>query len=182
MRLILLLSLLLPSSLFAAEYNQLIKQNSQINFSYQQMGVSMTGHFADFSAKIYYDPEQLDKTQASFSIPLSSIRTGVEEADAELPNKLWFDSAHFPNATLQLNKLQLNNQGVLSAEAILSIKGHSQKINIALKQVQQGKNIRLSGQLPIKRLDFAIGDGMWRDVSVVANQVTISFNLLLSTL
>jgi polyisoprenoid-binding protein YceI len=34
-----------------------------------------------------------------------------------------------------------------------------------------------AGAVPIKRLDFKIGDGEWADTSVVANDVIVKFKL-----
>ena len=35
-----------------------------------------------------------------------------------------------------------------------------------------------SGSLQLNRLDFAIGEGIWADLSVVANEITIHFLLV----
>ncbi len=37
-----------------------------------------------------------------------------------------------------------------------------------------------TGVFAIKRLDFGIGDGDWKDTSLVSNEVQVKFNLLLT--
>ena len=47
---------------------------------------------------------------------------------------------------------------------------------------QAGTNATASGAFAIKRLDFKIGDGDWKDTSMVANDVQIRFKLTLTGL
>ena len=37
----------------------------------------------------------------------------------------------------------------------------------------------MDGAFVLKRLDFGVGGGVWGDVSVVANEVTLQFHLVL---
>ena len=37
-----------------------------------------------------------------------------------------------------------------------------------------------SGRFQIKRLDFKIGDGEWKDTSIVADPVDVSFKIVLT--
>ena len=45
---------------------------------------------------------------------------------------------------------------------------------------QAGANTTASGAFVIKRLDFKIGDGDWKDTSMVANDVQVKFKLTLT--
>ena len=47
---------LATSAAHAIEYNQVQADKSQINFGYQQMGVSMDGAFKTFSSQLRFDP------------------------------------------------------------------------------------------------------------------------------
>ena len=47
---------------------------------------------------------------------------------------------------------------------------------IAIKQ--QGGNRIFEGALPIKRLDFNIGEGEWKDTDMLANEVIIKFKVV----
>ena len=43
---------------------------------------------------------------------------------------------------------------------------------------QQGATQTFDGTLPIKRSQFDIGSGEWKDTSVVADEVSIKFHLV----
>jgi polyisoprenoid-binding protein YceI len=43
---------------------------------------------------------------------------------------------------------------------------------------QQGKTQIFDGVLPVKRLQFGIGQGDWKDTSVVADEVQIKFHIV----
>jgi polyisoprenoid-binding protein YceI len=45
---------------------------------------------------------------------------------------------------------------------------------------QAGGTTTASGAFVIKRLDFKIGDGDWKDTSMVANDVQVKFKLALT--
>jgi len=45
---------------------------------------------------------------------------------------------------------------------------------------QSGGATTANGAFTVKRLDFRIGDGEWKDVSVVANEVQVKFKLALT--
>jgi len=43
---------------------------------------------------------------------------------------------------------------------------------------KEGATHVFEGSLPIKRLAFSIGDGTWKDTSVVADEVIIKFRVV----
>jgi polyisoprenoid-binding protein YceI len=51
--------------------------------------------------------------------------------------------------------------------------GHTFPINV---KAEGGKQV-FEGQLPIKRLAFNIGEGEWKDTSMVADEVVIKFRI-----
>ena len=62
----------------------------------------------------------------------------------------------------------------------LSIKGVSQDVIVPVALAQTGTSTTASGTFAIKRLDFKIGEGDWKDTSMVANDVQVRFKLLLT--
>jgi polyisoprenoid-binding protein YceI len=45
---------------------------------------------------------------------------------------------------------------------------------------QKGDATTVEGNFAMKRLDFSIGDGEWKDVSIVADEVVVKIKLTLS--
>ena len=77
---------------------------------------------------------------------------------------------------------KLNEQADKSAREIiaLAIKGASQGVVVPVSVTQAGGTTTASGAFAIKRLDFKIGDGEWKDTSMVANEVQVKFKLALT--
>ena len=70
---------LATSAAHAIEYNQVQADKSQINFGYQQMGVSMDGSFKTFSSQLRFDPAAPQTGSATIEVDLASIDTGTAE-------------------------------------------------------------------------------------------------------
>jgi polyisoprenoid-binding protein YceI len=62
----------------------------------------------------------------------------------------------------------------------LTIKGASQNVSVPVTLAQAGAATTATGAFVIKRLDYKIGDGDWKDTSMVANDVQVRFKLALT--
>lgn len=158
----------------AATYQAVAPEKSTITFSYKQMGVAMDGKFKKFSAQVSLDTAKLDKAKGSIDIDLASIDTGSSEADQEVVGKSWFNVAAHPKASFVLKGLKATGANQYEATGQLTIKGQSRDISAPLKLSPQGA---LTGSFLLKRADFGIGEGMWAKFDVVANEITVNFNL-----
>ena len=158
----------------AATYQAVVPEKSSITFAYKQMGVAMDGKFKKFNAQLSLDTTKLDKAKGSIEIDLASIDTGSSEADQEVVGKSWFNVAAHPKASFVLK--QLKPAGASQYEAIgqLTVKGQTRELHAPLKLSPQGA---LTGSFVLKRADFGIGEGMWAKFDVVANEITVNFNL-----
>ncbi|WP_436231376.1 YceI family protein, partial [Caballeronia sp. LjRoot29] len=58
------------------------------------------------------------------------------------------------------------------------IKGKSQNVTVPVTVTSQGATQTFDGSLPIKRTQFDVGSGEWKDTSVVADEVVIKFHLV----
>ncbi|MBD8050276.1 YceI family protein [Limnohabitans radicicola] len=171
---LLALSALALSSAHAASYSAVAPEKSTITFSYKQMGVAMDGKFRKFSAQVGLDTTKLDKAKGSIDIDLASIDTGSSEADQEVVGKAWFNVAAHPKASFVLKGLKASGANQYEATGQLTIKGQTRELHAPLKLTPQGQ---LTGSFVLKRADFGIGEGMWAKFDVVANEITVNFNL-----
>ena len=168
------LSAIALSSAQAATYQAIVPEKSSITFAYKQMGVAMDGKFKKFNAQVSLDTARLDKAKGSIDIDLASIDTGSGEADQEVVGKSWFNVAAHPRASFVLKQIKPAGANQYEAIGQLSIKGQSRDITAPLKLSPQGA---LTGSFVLKRADFGIGEGMWAKFDVVANEITVHFNL-----
>ena len=164
----------LMASVQAATFQTIVPEKSAITFSFKQMGVAMDGKFRKFNAQLSLDTAKLDKAKGSIEIDLASIDTGSGEADQEVVGKSWFNVAAHPKASFVLKTLKATGANQYEALGQLTLKGQTRDLTVPVKLTPQGQ---LSGSFVMKRADFGIGEGMWAKFDVVANEITVQFNL-----
>ena len=168
------LSAIALGSAHAATWQAVVPEKSSVTFSYKQMGVAMDGKFKKFNAQVSLDTAKLDKAKGSIDIDLASIDTGSGEADQEVVGKSWFNVAAHPKASFVLKGLKSTGANQYEATGQLTIKGQTRELRAPLKLSSQGQ---LTGSFVLKRADYGIGEGMWAKFDVVANEITVNFNL-----
>ena len=162
----------------AIESRGLLAGKSKLSFAYRQMGVPMEGDFSRFSAQITYDPAQASTASARFEVDLSSIDVGYSDGNDEILNANWLDVGKYPRAHFISSKITPLDGNKFEIKGKLSIKGQTLDVTAPLTITTTATTQEFSGSLPIKRLDFAIGEGLWSDLNVVANEITIHFHLV----
>ena len=162
----------------AVEYKEIDAAQSQLGFTYSQMGVSLDGHFAKFGGSLNFNPAKPEGAKASLDVQLASIDAGSPDANDEVVGKAWFDSAHFPLAHFEASSIKALGGNRYQVTGKLSIKGRSRDISANATLIPQGKQAVVEGAFEFNRIDFAIGEGSWSDTSVVANPIRIKFKLV----
>lgn len=170
--------LLAASSVSAVEYSQVLAEKSAINFGYKQMGVPLEGKFKKFASKVVFDPAKPEAASASFDIELASIDTGSSEADDEVVNKEWFNAKAYPVAKFVSSGVKPLGGNRYEVQGKLTIKGKTLPVTAPFTYRTDATNGIFDGSLTIKRLDYAIGEGEWKDVSTVANEIQIKFHIV----
>lgn len=166
---------------------RLLPAQSEIAFLTRQMGVPVEGKFRKFDAQVAFDPKQPAAAKISFTIDLGSAAIGAADTEAELLKPEWFDTRRFPQATYVSSVVKPVSAGKFEVVGTLSIKGSSQPVTVPVLLAQTGGAgggtggvTTATGSFTLKRLDFKIGDGEWKDTSVVANDVQVRFKLTLT--
>ena len=160
----------------AATYQAVVPTGSQVGFRYQQMGVAMDGQFKQFNAQVQLDTTKPAQAKGRIDIDLASIDTGSSEADDEVVGKSWFHVAAHPKATFVLGQLKPTGANQFEAQGQLTLKGQTRPLTVPVKLSPAGV---LSGSFVLRRADYGIGQGMWAKFDVVANEITVHFNLTL---
>ena len=177
------LPLLLASasiSSYAAEFNEVQADKSTIAFAYRQMNVPMEGKFNKFSARIAFDPARVNSAQARIEVDLASIDTGFSESNDEIAGKLWFNTKAFPTAQFVSAGVRTLGNNRYEALGKLTIKGKSLNVSAPFTFKQEGQVAIFDGSFNLRRLDYAIGEGLWADLDTVANEVRIVFHIVAS--
>lgn len=153
---------------------------SEIAFTSKQMGVPVDGRFRKFDAQVAFDPKKPESAKIAFTVDLASVSLGAAEVEAEVIKPDWFDTGKFPQATFQSTAIKAAGPGKYEVAGKLTIKGASQNVSVPVTLAQAGTATTATGAFVIKRLDYRIGDGDWKDTSMVANDVQVRFKLALT--
>ena len=173
--------LLVASSAHALEFNEVQAAKSSIVFGYKQMNVPLTGTFAKFIIQAHFDPGKPAAAQVNIDIDLSSIDTGNSDADEEMPGKLWFNTKQFPTGQFVSSSIKALGGDRYEAQGKLTIKGKTLDVTAPFTFRPEGANAIFDGSFKLKRLDYAIGEGLWADIATVANEVSITFHFVASS-
>ena len=177
--LFLLLPLLLPVTAGAVEFSKVQPELSSVAFVSKQMGVPVEGVFKKFSAHIKMNPAKPETGVAHIEIDLASIDAGSAEANDEVKGKSWFSVAEFPKASFVSSGVKALGGGKYEATGKMTIKGKTVEMRAPYTIKDDKGMLNIEGVLPLKRLDFGIGSGLWSDTSVVADEVQIKFHFVL---
>jgi len=173
-------ALLASTALPACAQQKLVPAQSDISFTSKQMGVPVDGKFKKFDAQVAFDPKKPEAAKIALTVDLGSASLGAPETDAELAKPDWFSIKQFPQATFQSTSVKPLGGGKFDVAGKLSIKGASRDVVVPVALAQSGGSTTATGAFVIKRLDFRIGDGDWKDTSMVANDVQVKFKLSLT--
>jgi polyisoprenoid-binding protein YceI len=148
---------------------------SSISAVFKQMNVPVEGKFKKFTAHIDYDSAKPEASRASVEIDIASFDLGDPDINKEVLKKEWFNAAQFPKASFISTGMKPAAAGKFDVSGKLTIKGKTIDVSFPLTVKKDGTNQVFEGALPIKRLAFNIGEGEWKDTSMVADEVVIKF-------
>lgn len=172
-----LASLLASAAIAGAAVLKTDPARSSVTATFKQMGVPVEAKFKQFTAQIDYDAAKPAASKASVEIATASFDLGDPDYNKEVTKKDWFNAAQFPKATFVSSSIAPAGAGKLNVSGKLTIKGRSADVSFPLTvKAEAGKQV-FEGALPIKRLAFNIGEGEWKDTSMVADEVVIKFRV-----
>jgi polyisoprenoid-binding protein YceI len=155
---------------------------STMSATSKQMNVPVDGTFKKFTAQLNFDTAKPTAGSANLSIDTSSYDLGDESYNQQVRGADWFDTVHFPTATFVSSGIApAGSANQFKVTGKLTIKGKSQNVVVPVTITQQGATQTFDGSLPIKRTQYDIGTGEWKDTSVVADEVVIKFHLVAAT-
>ncbi|CDG80992.1 YceI family protein [Janthinobacterium agaricidamnosum] len=150
---------------------------SSVSATFKQMNVPVESPFKKFNIVIDYNAATPDASKATVDIETASLDMGDPEYNKEVTKKEWFNSAQFPKASFASTSIKAAGAGKLNVTGKLTIKGKTVDVAFPLTVKTEGGKQVFDGVLPIKRLAFNIGEGEWKDTSIVADDVTIKFHV-----
>jgi polyisoprenoid-binding protein YceI len=151
---------------------------STVSATFKQLNVPVDAKFKKFNAQISYDAAKPETSTANVDIDITSFDLGDPDYNKEVMKKEWFNAAQFPKATFVSSSIKTGGAGKLNVTGKLTIKGKTTDVSFPLSVKKDGSSEVFEGALPIKRLTYNIGEGEWKDTSIVADEVTIKFHVI----
>lgn len=164
-----------------------VEEGSTLGFIARQQGSPVEGHFETFDAEILFDPDDLTSSRLSVDIDATSIATGHDDRDQMLNSPSFFDTKQWPAASFKSTRIIAAGDGLFGALGDLTIRDVSKRVTLPfmldIKADPEDPSRELAhaqGELPIKRLDYGIGQGDWASTATVADEVVITIDIMAS--
>jgi polyisoprenoid-binding protein YceI len=151
---------------------------SQIGFRSKQMNVPVEGSFGKFTAQVAWNPARPQTSRTEVTVDLASFDIGLDYVNEEAMGKDWFDVNNFPLAKFASAAVKPVGGGRYEAAGKLSMKGITRDVVVVFGVKPEGAGLVFEGSLPIRRLQFRIGEGQWGDTGTVADEVEIRFRIV----
>ena len=165
-------------ALVAGAQAQVDVSKSTVIATSKQMNVPTDGKFNKFSAQIAFDPAKPTAGTANITIDTGSYDLGDDDYNKQVRGAEWFDAAKYPTATFVSSAIAPAGGNKYNVTGKITIKGKSQTVTVPVTVTQQGATETFDGALPIKRTQFDVGTGEWKDTSIVADDVVIKFHIV----
>jgi len=151
------------------------KKNSSVGIVGLQQGSQFNGGFADFDAKVSFDPKAPMKGKIVGTVKTASINTRDNDRDSQLPEADWFDSDKYPEARYESKSIKKLANGSYEADGQLTLKGKTKpmKFTFTFKTMNGGKSAKLDGKMTVDRFDFGIGED-YADTTWVGSKVDVN--------
>jgi len=149
---------------------------SKVTATFKQMNVPVEGIFTKASGSIQFDAAKPEAASASIQIDTAGFDLGMDDYNAEVRKKEWFDSKAHPQATFVSSSFKALGAERYQANGRLTIKGKSIDISVPVTVKREATATVFAGALPVSRKIFGIGDAGWNEV--VDDTVTVNFRIV----
>jgi polyisoprenoid-binding protein YceI len=151
---------------------------SRITIVSKQMKVPVEAEFRKFTAAIEFDPARPEAGRAQIEIDLASFDIGDAETNNDARGRNWFDTRTFPTAKFVSSSIRAVSAGRYEVRGPLTIKGRTHEVTAPFAVKSDGTTRLYAGAFVLRRLQYNIGDGVWRDTDIVADEVEIRFRVV----
>ncbi len=167
----------IPGTAVAATpvYDRVEDGQNHVGFVFRQMGVPVEGRFRKVTADLSFDPETPENSRVRLELDLVGIDTGSSEGNEEVVTRPWLNLKVFPVAVFESKTVRALGDDRFEVVGDLNIKGTTREVVAPFTVTYNGDTAIFEGSFTLKRLEFAVGDGIWADTSVVADEVEIRF-------
>ena len=158
--------------------------SSLLRFTFEQAGANNTGRFGKYTADVTFAQDNLAASKIDVSIDIASLDTGDKERDDTLKSADLFDPTKFPKARFVSSKITTVGAGRYEAQGKLTVRNVTKDIKLPITfqtKDEKGKQMGfLTGRYTLKRLEYGVGQGEWKSLEWVKDDVIVTFSLKLT--
>jgi polyisoprenoid-binding protein YceI len=162
-KLAILLTLLLPCSVFAASY-EIDPTHTAVQFSVRHLMVSnVKGAFSDVSGTVEYDAKNIANTKIEATIQSKSIDTNLEKRDEHLRSPDFFDVVKFPTLSFKSTKIEVIDAQKVNVIGNLTLHGVTKSVTLEVSGITNevvdpwgNTKVGASATTKINRKDFGL--------------------------
>jgi len=177
-------SLLLCSVSVAAQKYAMDPAKSTLGFTATQTGADFDGRFDKFRAEVAFADSDLAGSKFDVVVETASVNTTDDDRDSTLRGADLFSVEKFPTGHFVTSSFVRAASGGYEAIGKLTIRDVTRDIRVPFtfqQSTEGGKPVAwLKGGAKLKRLDYGVGQGEWKDTAWVGNDVKVSFSLRLT--
>lgn len=154
--------------------------DSTLTFVGNQAGAEFEGVFQKFTADIRFDPKDLAGSRFDVTIDLASVNSRDSERDDIIRGPDLFAVKQFPTARYAAEAFTHAGGAKYRATGKLTLRNVTRDVPIDFTFEPAADGAWLKGTARIRRLDFGVGQGEWKDTEWVGNDVGVKFALKLA--
>lgn len=164
-----------------------VEDDSRVGFRTKQSGAAVEGLFERFQAEIRFDADDLANSMVAVTIEVASVNSESKDRDDAIRSAPLFDVESFPTAKFEAARFVANGGNQFEAHGTLTMRDVTKDVvlpfTLEIQPHPDGNGAfqaRAVGEISVMRLDFGVGQGVWKDTSVVPNEVGIFIDIVAS--
>jgi len=154
-------------------------RESKLTFVGTQAGAEFEAVFERFTADVKFDPQDLAGNRFDVKVDMASVNSKDSERDDTVKGDELFAVKQFPTAHYVTERFTAKGGNKYAATGKLTLRNVTREVPIEFTFEKKDGSAWLKGSAQLKRLDFGVGQGDWKDTETVANEVRVNFVLLL---
>ena len=152
---------------------------SQLSFGGVHDGRDYSGAAETWTGVIVFDPDAVQDAAVTVEVDTATIRTGDAFYDASIREADWMNIARFPTLTFASTRFEQTAEGY-TAFGDLTLRGETRPVSFPFTLTMTDDQAIMEGELVLSRLDWGIGVASDPTADWVADDITLSFNVVAS--
>ncbi|ESQ89291.1 hypothetical protein ABAC460_13435 [Asticcacaulis sp. AC460] len=153
------------------------KASSSIRFSTSFEGDAINGSFGSYTARIDFDPEQLDASRVKVTIDLASATTGNSDYDGTMKGPEFFNVPASPKAEFEAKSFTRKDTTHFVAHGTLKLHGVSKKLDLPFTLAIKNGVADMAATVDVDRTAYGVGTGEYASTDLVPAKVPVTVKL-----